>query len=277
MPEVAPGRVAACVARWGLTLGTPYPADYSWVAPAERADGTGCVLKLVVHPDHDLAREAATLQALGAAAIRLLEADLELGALLLERADPGTPLSALVSGHDERATGIACSVMQGVWQLPEPGCDVPTVATLVADFNGYPKGSLPDDRLVQRAAGLFAELADGGPAMVLHGDLHHDNILAATRLPWLAADPHGVVGDPAYEVGSLVANPLDFVRSHERLDVLLAARLDVLCDRLGFDRDHVMAWAFAKCVLSEVWSVADDLPPDGAFWRVAETLDRWLM
>jgi streptomycin 6-kinase len=34
---------------------------------------------------------------------------------------------------------------------------------------------------------------------LLHADLHHHNILAAERHPWLAIDPKGVIGDAAYE------------------------------------------------------------------------------
>ncbi len=40
------------------------------------------------------------------------------------------------------------------------------------------------------------------------GDLHHENILAAERAPWLAIDPKGVIGEPAYEMGALLRNRL---------------------------------------------------------------------
>ena len=43
--------------------------------------------------------------------------------------------------------------------------------------------------------------------MLLHGDLHHDNILTATREPYLAIDPKGLVGNRAYDVTAAMLNP----------------------------------------------------------------------
>jgi streptomycin 6-kinase len=60
--------------------------------------------------------------------------------------------------------------------------------------------------LVATAVSLFNELLPSqSEPVLLHGDLHHWNILRATRVPWLALDPKGVVGEPAYEVGGLAA------------------------------------------------------------------------
>ena len=42
---------------------------------------------------------------------------------------------------------------------------------------------------------------------VLHGDLHPQNLLWAQDRGWVAIDPHGLVGDPGYDVGPLLINP----------------------------------------------------------------------
>jgi streptomycin 6-kinase len=84
---------------------------------------------------------------------------------------------------------------------PPPDCPLPDVASRLTAFDEYlaahgDRGPLPAD-LVGRAAGIVRELCTSGPGpFVLHGDLHHDNVLRAGREPWLAIDPHGVVGDP---------------------------------------------------------------------------------
>jgi streptomycin 6-kinase len=58
------------------------------------------------------------------------------------------------------------------------------------------------------AESLFRELiASSESPVLLHGDLHHFNILSARRQPWLAIDPKGVAGEPAYEPGALLRNP----------------------------------------------------------------------
>src|SRR5438067_1309862 len=63
-----------------------------------------------------------------------------------------------------------------------------------------------------QAEAIFAALlATQVAPVLLHGDLHHENILAAARQPWLAIDPKGVVGEPAYEAGALLRNPLPWL------------------------------------------------------------------
>jgi streptomycin 6-kinase len=89
---------------WQLTVGTPYLLSYHGVAPVIRADGTTTVLKLGVPAGH-LELEAQALRAYdGQGAVRLLAEDPRRGALLLERAEPGTPAAALVPRDDTEAT-----------------------------------------------------------------------------------------------------------------------------------------------------------------------------
>ena len=109
-------------------------------------------------------------------------------------------------------------------------------------------------RWVQRAAGLFGELcASSLGKVVLHGDLHHDNVLQATREPWLAIDPHDVVGDPGYETGALLYNPWPERREAELL-ALVPARIEQLAAGLTMPVERVVAWGFVKAVLSAVWT-----------------------
>lgn len=68
--------------------------------------------------------------------------------------------------------------------------------------------------------------------MLLHGDLHQDNILAVAREPWLAIDPKGLVGEPAYEGGSLLRNPQDQLLALPDPKPLLARRVAQLADAL---------------------------------------------
>lgn len=259
-----PRIVAECAARWSLKVGPPFsPLSYNYAAPAEGPGGARLVLKVGV-PVRELLTETEALRAFdGRGAARLVEADAEAGALLLERVEPGTPLTALCETDDEAATSAAAAVMRKLWRPAPEGHSFPTVADwgeglrrLRAHFGGG-TGPFPR-RLVEEAETLFAELLDSsaGP-VVLHGDLHHGNVLAAAREPWLAIDPKGLVGEPAYEVGALLRNPLPQllgwpqpVRASER-------RIALLSEELGFERARVRGWALAQAVLSEWWSIED--------------------
>ena len=98
------------------------------------------------------------------------------------------------------------------------------------------------------------ELCAAAPATVaLHGDLHHDNILRATRDDWLAIDPHGLAGDPGYEIGSLLFNP-DPHNRDPALTALVPRRVEQLADELAMPVERVVAWGFVKAVLSDVWT-----------------------
>jgi len=130
-------------------------------------------------------------------------------------------------------------------------------------------GPLPAG-LTARAESLFAELlASSGPPVVLHGDLHHGNILSATRAPWLAIDPKGVVGEAEYEAGALLANPSPEIAADP---AVASRRIAQLGDLLGFDRQRIRDWAFAQAVLRAWWGVEDRQSPNPGWLRIAETL-----
>lgn len=259
-----PGLVERCAARWSLTVGPPFPSlSYNYAAPAEGARGERYVLKVGV-PVVELLSEVEALRLFdGRGAARLVDADAEWGALLLERLEPGTQLVALCEEDDEAATGAAAFVMKQLWRPAPAAHNFPTAADWgrglrrLREHFGGGTGPFPR-RLLEEAESLFAELLASSEAPVLtHGDLHHGNVLAATRTPWLAIDPKGLVAEPAYEVGALLRNPLpqllhwpDPVRVTER-------RIAQLSDELGFDRARVRGWGLAQAVLSEWWSIED--------------------
>jgi streptomycin 6-kinase len=251
-----PDRIGRFERRWSIHVEAPFTKlSYNYVAPARRADGSEAVLKLGV-PNPELVTEIEALRLYAGRGIaRLLEADPSEGALLVERLLPGTPLTAV--DEDDVATAIAGQVMRQLWRPLPPDHSFPSVAKwsdgikrLRARYDGA-TGPLPAD-LVQRAEALFRELLDSSAEPVLlHGDLHHENILAAERAPWLALDPKGVAGEPAYEVGALMRNP------RPQPAAVLARRATILAELLGLDRQRLVAWSFAQAVLSAWWSIED--------------------
>lgn len=271
-----PRILAGLAADWGLTVGSPFQLSYHYVTAVTVADGGPAVLKLGVPDASSLAAEAAALGAFaGRGAVRLLRADLGRGALLLERALPGDRARPAGTVPDPAVDAAATSTAAGVMRLlhaPAPaGTPLPEVLVQVAAFERYLArfpggGPLPREHVVT-AAGLMRELCASAPSRVLlHGDLHHDNVLRATRLPWLAIDPHGLTGDPAYEAGSWLYNPEPRDRD-PALTALAPARVEQLAAELGQPVDRVSAWGFVKAVLSDVWTAETWTP--GAGWSPA--------
>lgn len=260
-----PTRVAGYEHRWAIQVAPPFAnLSYNYVAPAVRSDGAQLILKLGM-PHPELSSEIAALRHYdGHGSVRLTEADPESGALLIGRLLPGNMLLDLTD--DDEATRIAAQVMRALWRPPPPAPDntvFPTAAhwasglqRLRARYDGG-TGPLPAG-MVERAETLFAELlASSGAPMLLHGDLHHENILSAERAPWLAIDPKGLVGEAEYEVGALIRNPLLRLLALPDVTATLARRFDVLAETLSFDRQRMIAWSYAQAILSAWWHIED--------------------
>lgn len=252
-----PATVDHFARRWELTVEpAPWPFTYSVVLPTHRADGTSAILKLAP-PDPEWRSGAEALRWFdGHGSARLLEAEIEAGALLLEQLRPGTTLAQL---DDERATATAASVMRELWRpLPaeHPFITVEQWSSELAELReSFDGGSGPfPEVLVSRAEGLFDELLASAPAPVLlHGDLHHDNVLAAERAPWLAIDAKGIAGEPAFEPAQFFLNPQPWLRRQSDLRPIMLRRLDIVVDETGLDRERIRGYGIAKAVLSAWW------------------------
>ena len=260
-----PTTIEDCAARWSLEVGPPLvPLYYNFVAPAARADGARLILK-ICFPDEEAATEREALRLFeGRGAACLFDADAERSALLLERLEPGTKLSELCETDDEGATSYAVAVMRGLRRPAPDAHDFPSVADWGRGFNrhrarhGGTSGPLPS-RLFDEAESLFRELdGSAAEAVLLHGDLHQGNIVAARREPWLAIDPKGIVGEPAYEVGALLRNPIDRILGWPNLPRVLGRRVRQLSEEMGFERERVRGWGVSQAMLAAVWSCEED-------------------
>ena len=258
--ERLPALALEIARRWQLTLEPPFTNGFvDYVTPVRRADGSPAVLKLCF-VDVEFLSGAAALHAYeGRAAVRLLEADLDKGALLLERLEPGEPLSTLADATAEMHT--AAEIMRGLWQAPATDAALLRMDSWVAQAN-LPS-SLPlhkrSQPWIEKALRHASELLEEPHAEVLlHGDLHFDNILSSQR-GWLAIDPKGIVGDPAWELAPLLINNLQAAGAD--WPALVRDRIDQLIDELSLNRERAYALACVRCLQSRFWSLRDDSPP----------------
>jgi streptomycin 6-kinase len=271
-----PGMVEEVRARWGITVGPAFQGGVvGFVAPALRSDGERVVLK-ISFVDEETRNEADALELWdGNGTVRLLDADRDRGALLLERLEPGTSLEA----HADRdeAVSIACGLLKRLWR-PVPGANP---FTPVADLALRWADELPErfeelgepfePSLLQRAVASCLELAATQEEEVLaNRDYHLGNVLAASREPWLLIDPKPLVGERAFDTGHLVRSLLPL-----ELEAREAARLiDRLAAELDLDAERIRVWAFVRSVENALWGLA--IGDTGAQWDIgcARTLAR---
>ncbi|WP_153102004.1 aminoglycoside phosphotransferase family protein [Paraburkholderia hayleyella] len=220
------------------------------------------VLKVMQDGSDEHQGAAALVHYAGDGAVRCLE---QLGhAVLLERVEPGFTLSRQVlAGDDDQAMRSLCGVIRRLHAhsgIPGGPEGFPTVerwgAGLASARHGALHPLLPA-ALVERAEKMYEALCySQGPRRLLHGDLHHDNVLYSAARGWVAIDPKGVIGEPEYELGAALRNPgLDTALYADR--AIIARRIAIAADELGFERMRLAGWCFSQAVLSSVWAAAD--------------------
>ena len=118
-------------------------------------------------------------------------------------------------------------------------------------------------RLVEQARSLgedfVADPATDG--VMIHGDLHYENVLAAEREPWLVIDPKPMSGNPHYEVAPLLWNRWDEVLASGNVRAAVRRRFDAIVDVAGLDGDRARDWVVVRMVHNAMWTIEDD--PDG--------------
>jgi streptomycin 6-kinase len=232
--------------------------SYHFVAFTTRGDQP-VVLKIGV-PDRELFSEIAALRAfMGDGAVGLLDSEAEAGRLLLERLSPGRMLSELAD--DDEATRTAAQVMLKLRRVPPPHNDFVRLEDWVDGFQARHHGRAGagpmDEALLDRAVRIFRSAldSDAAPAL-LHGDLHHFNMLSSSR-GWLAIDPKGVIGPPEYEIGSFMINPWMVAGLPIGVERMIERRVAIFSEQLGFQPQRILELALAHAVLSASWSLDD--------------------
>ena len=264
--KALPESIAEAAVRWGLTDIQPSPTlSYNFVAFANR--GTEPVVLKMGVPNLEFKSEMATLRLFdGNGACRLLDFEEEKYWMLLERLQPGVMLSTWQD--DGEATHIAAELMQKIWRPLDAASSLGENQNFIrlSDwFDGlnklrpyYSGGTGPfPSKLLERVEQSVAEfLGENQKPVLMHGDFHHYNILSSER-GWLIIDPKGVIGPACYEVGPLLINPwgeflkgMDYRQTTKR-------RIDILHERLGFERERIREWGLAHAILSAWWSVED--------------------
>jgi streptomycin 6-kinase len=167
--------------------------------------------------------------------------------------------------------------MLAIHAHPAPQGPWKSVEDLAQGFARYRKGPahpLLDPALVDRAEKTFLSLCatQSEPRLLLHGDLHHMNILKDDARGWLVIDPKGVVGELAYEPAAILHNPIP---SFEMIAdaKIMESRVRIFSDRLGTSAERILGWCFAKNILGHLWTVEDrmDTSTFPRSLRVAQT------
>jgi streptomycin 6-kinase len=229
--------------------------SYNFVIKVTDSHGTPLILKLGV-PNFDTRNEMVTLQTYnGEGCAKLLKSDPENGVMLLERLVPGKMLSA------ESDEMVVLDNFIKVWKairrpVPE-GTPTPSLTHWFEGLTRYRSagGGPISLEYVQLAEEFFQQVMETSEGLqLLHGDLHHENILYSEEKGWMAIDPKGVAGDPYFDVISFLINQLE---SKPDPKSTLKLRVDTISEQMGLDHERLLKAAIALGTLYACWGVED--------------------
>jgi streptomycin 6-kinase len=191
--------------------------------------------------------------------VRLLEADDDLGAMLLERCEPGTRLRSLPELEQDL---VIAGLLHRLWRSPVAPHPFQPLSAMITHWSNETQAQAEhwrDEGLVREGLRVFKELFhDGPPHVLLATDLHAGNVLRARREPWLVIDPKPFVGDPAYDATQHLRNCGLRLRSDPDGTIRRFA------DLLAVDHDRVRLWMFARAAAEPRDDWKDDALTDVA-------------
>jgi streptomycin 6-kinase len=247
---------------WSISVGDPFPSvEFNYVAAATDAAGHAVVIKISPpFENSECFSEAKFLRAAnGRKTVRLLAQDRDRRVILIERAIPGSNLTELYTGNELEAISPAIDVLRAI--TIEPPEDTSETIDLDDWFDGmrrHTETTFPASYAV-RALEIYAKLSKGVKRCYLHGDFHPGNIVSATREPFLAIDPKGMIGPIGYDIAVFLNNfhwwQEDRTYVQERLDFAVRA----FSDAVDLSPADLRQWAFAQMVLSAWWTF-DEMP-----------------
>jgi streptomycin 6-kinase len=171
-------------------------------------------------------------------------------AILLERAESRCSLFHMaMTGSDDLATRTICRTV-AILHLPRP-MHLPELVPLAKWFEALAPAARAHGGIFEASSSAARFLfADPRPSAVLHGDIHHGNILHFGERGWLAIDPKGLLGEPGYDYANLFCNPeLAVVTTPGRLQKQLA----VVVQESQLEPRRILHWVLAYAGLSAAW------------------------
>lgn len=220
--------------------------------------GAQVVLKLRCDPT-ELRREVWALKAFqNHGGVKLLDHDEQLGAMLLERVQPGHTLTSYFPHNDAESTRVAAKLLRRLHEATlEPNHHFPSLGTVLPDLSkDFPEMS---PFMAQARTLKNHLLAQEHHHVLLHGDFHDGNILCSGSDQWIAIDPAGIIGDPLYDVAVFMRNPLKMLVAESNAAAIIERRFEEFSKLINCPAQRLADWTYLQTFCSAYWSLEDGL------------------
>lgn len=262
--EVMPARLDAWCQEWEIELEPRELPDTVSLVVFGTSARVGPVVIKIGPPNYEREAEvAATRLASGAGMVRMIADDSAISLIMLERLFPGSEL-ADAELSDVEMTRIVAAKLHDFWRVPDDPTGLVPLERWTRELREFTPGTHPDvpDDLVLRGQALLEKmLAAPTSRSLLHGDLHHHNILWEAEAGWVTIDPKGLIGERGFDVCAWMMNPWGFPTTEDFLPKA-NRRLDILATELGEDRTRLAQWCLVFAALNLCWSLDVEHPED---------------
>lgn len=246
--------------KWDLSIHGPVDnLSYNYVLNVLQKDGTPAILKVGV-PNWDFSNEINTLITYnGIGCVKILRFDHKDGIMLLEKISPGNMLYSL---PEEQAIEQYAEVYSKLPKILNPELSLTQIITWFSAFDRYLESEYvkeyPLEEFVVEAKMLVDDfLYESDEIVLLHGDLHHENILYSDKHGWTVIDPKGVVGHLYFDFTSFMVNHLPI---NQDVKEILHNRINIISTLLQLDKQKLIEASFIMATLSACWAIEDKDP-----------------
>ncbi|MFW6007164.1 MAG: aminoglycoside phosphotransferase family protein [Halanaerobiales bacterium] len=262
--ESLPEILGKCLKKWNLSkweIGQDL--SYNLICFALSPDYGEVVLK-IGFPHPDLFTEMTALALYNGRNIcKCYDQDKELGAMLLEKIFPGINLTHLED--NEKKVEIASDLITKLYINIDQNYNLPEYKDwLQRAFKTARKKKIAGKKMfsfISRAEKIYNKLETANYSEVLlHGDLHHFNILKDGDQGWKVIDPKGVIGFPFFECARFMENQLNMVVDTS-ISESLQRMIEIFSEKFEVAPGIIAKTLFVDYVLSTCWSFEDNVDP----------------
>ncbi|MDU1892896.1 MAG: aminoglycoside phosphotransferase family protein [Dysgonomonas sp.] len=183
-------------------------------------------------------------------------------AILMERIANDYSLTAMaINNQDDKATQIICNVANLLHSYNHDS--YPELVTLEHRFVDLFLFADKYGEVFKRCADIAKNLLKNQQdRVILHGDLHHENILHSANRGWLAIDPKGIIGERAFDYVNILCNPNAEVALKKGR---FLCQIELISKEAKISCENVLKWAAAWSGLSAIWSLNEGRERNIAF------------
>lgn len=188
----------------------------------------------------------------------------DLGALLLERIIPGDDLN-IIKESTQRIK-LAANLINSLPIPIKEQNNLPTFYDLMSrTFKKTRSENIVGAEMLEnmkQAENYYGVLVTKNyQEVLLHGDLHHENMLRDQNGVFKAIDPKGLIGFKPLEVGRFIQNEFYKVDKNKRINHL-EKMISIISNTLNETKEIIAIAAYLDCVISSCWSFEDNDPKE---------------